>query len=56
MSDGPVEIIFDQQKGTAVFKSKNWEFRTDKLKKDEDYCFEISLWWKNAVLECQFIE
>ena len=51
-----MEITFDQQKGTAVFKSKNWEFRTDKLKKDEDYCMELSLYKKDAVLECTFLE
>ena len=37
LSDGPIEISIDQAKGSLVFKSKLFEFRTDKLKQDEEY-------------------
>ena len=36
-SDGPIEVSIDQAKGSLVFKSKLFEFRTDKLKQDEEY-------------------
>ncbi len=37
LSDGPIEVSIDQAKGSLVFKSKLFEFRTDKLKQDEEY-------------------
>ena len=42
LSDGPIEVSIDQAKGSLVFKSKLFEFRTDKLKQDEEY--RIGLW------------
>ena len=56
LTEGPIIVTFDQQKGSLIFKSQNWEYCTNKLKKDEDYRVEISLYRQNAELECKFLE
>ena len=56
MSEGPLEVTFDQPNGSLVFKCKNWEFGTDKLKKDDDYFVELMLYYKDAVIECKFLD
>ncbi len=44
LSDGPIEVSIDQAKGSLVFKSKLFEFRTDKLKQDEEYRIGLCLY------------
>ena len=56
LTEGSIHVTFDQQKGSLIFKSQNWEYCTNKLKKDEDYRVEISLYFQNAELECKFLE
>jgi len=56
MTEGPMTVSFDQQKGSLVFSSSKWEFRTDKLKKDEEYRFEISFYNKIVELDCRIEE
>jgi len=56
LTEGPILVTFDQQKGSLIFKSQNWEYCTNKLKKDEDYRVEISMKFQNAELECKFLE
>jgi len=55
LSDGPIEFQIDQQKGSFVVKSKNFEYRTDKLKKDEEYRLVIWLYRLDAILEMEMI-
>jgi len=51
MNEGPITVRFDQPNGTLFFSSQNWEYLTNKLKKDEEYCFEISFCYKRVELD-----
>jgi len=54
-SDGPIEVSIDQAKGSLVFKSKLFEFRTDKLKQDEEYRIGIMIWRASSELHIEMI-
>ena len=49
LSDGPIEVSIDQAKGSLVFKSKLFEFRTDKLKQDEEYRIGMGIWARSEL-------
>ena len=46
----------DQKSGSLVFKSKVYEFRTDKIKPNEDYRLMIWLHYKGTELDCKILE
>ena len=55
-SEGPMEVILDQRKGSLIFKSKVYEFRTDLIKPDEDYRLMFELYFEDVELECKIIQ